>query len=359
MNTNVTDPNFRRGFASDNYAGAHPEVLEALAAANVGHVPAYGNDPITAQFAQTVKTLFGASAETFPVFNGTGANVVSLAAMLPRWGAVVCTETAHIHVDEGGAPEKATGVKLLCQPSPTGKLTPEDVESVVWAAGDQHRAQPLAVSIAQSTELGTTYSLDELRDISRVAHDNNMLLHIDGSRLANAAVFLDCDLRTMTTDIGADIVSLGGTKNGLIAAEAVVVLNPDLHHGIDFLRKHNMQLASKMRFVSAQLQALYGTDLWHDSAAHSNAMAQRLRAGLDELHASGATGVRPTQATEANGVFATLPPEVAAHARTGFHFYDWPVGENEVRLMCSFDTTAEDVDGLLALIREASLSKLA
>ncbi|MGO1435293.1 MAG: threonine aldolase family protein [Canibacter sp.] len=350
------DTPFIRGFASDNYAGAHAEVLEALTAANVGHVGAYGEDPITAQFGQTVKRLFGAQAETYPVFNGTGANVVSLAAMLPRWGAVVCTETAHIHVDEGGAPEKASGVKLLTCATVNGKLTPADVESVVWAAGDQHRAQPLAVSLAQSTELGTTYTVDELRDISRVAHENNMLLHIDGSRLANAAVHLHCELREISTEIGADIVSLGGTKNGLIGAEAIVVLNPDLVHGLDFLRKHHMQLASKMRFISAQLQALYGTDLWQRSAEHSNAMATRLRVGLDQIKADGAAGVSVTQATESNGVFATLPPEVAAHARTGYHFYDWPVGVNEVRLMCSFDTTEADVDGLLALIHEASFS---
>lgn len=346
-----TDPAAHpRGFASDNYAGAHPEVIEAIAAANVGHAAAYGDDPWTARFAEIVRERFGPEAEAFPVFNGTGANVLSLQACLPRWGAVVCASSAHINVDEGGAPEKTAGLKLLAVPVEGGKLTPELVERMAWGWGDQHRAQPLAVSVSQSTEFGTCYTPSELRALADQAHEHGMVLHLDGSRLGNAAAHLGCSLAELTSEAGVDVLSLGGTKNGLLGAEAVVVLNPAAAAGMQYLRKHHMQLGSKMRFISAQLAALYEGDLWLRSALHSNAMAARLRTGIEDLITRGegdATRIELPFDTQSNVVFAKLPTATRARAHERFHFYDWPGDESLVRLMCSFDTRPEEVDALV------------
>ncbi len=340
-----------RGFASDNYAGTHPEVLEAVAAANVGHAPAYGADVWTARFAAIARELFGSDTETFPVFNGTGANVLSLQAALPRWGAVVCAKSAHINVDEGGAPEKVAGLKLLAIPTADGKLTPELVDAEAWGWGDEHRAQPLAISISQSTEFGTVYSPDEIRALADHAHARGMVLHMDGSRLGNAAAHLGTSLAAITSEAGVDVLSLGGTKNGLLGAEAVLALNPQAVPGLKYLRKLNMQLGSKMRFVSAQLAALYEGDLWLRSASHSNAMAARLRAGIEALISDGrGAGITLPFPTQSNVVFPTLPAETKARAHAAFHFYDWPGDATLVRLMCSFDTTEADVDALLAVI---------
>ena len=340
-----------RGFASDNYAGAHPEVLAAVAAANIGHASSYGGDPWTARFTDIARELFGPDTEAFPVFNGTGANVLSLQAALPRWGAVVCAKSAHINVDEGGAPEKVAGLKLLPVPTTDGKLTPELVDLEAWGWGDEHRAQPLAVSISQSTEFGTCYTPDEIRALADHAHEHGMVLHMDGSRLSNAAAYLGASLAEITTEAGVDVLSLGGTKNGLLGAEAVLALNPAAVPGLTYLRKTNMQLGSKMRFVSAQLAALYEDGLWLRSASHANAMAARLRAGIEALIADGrGEGVTLPFATQSNVVFPTLPAETKARAHAAFHFYDWPGDATLVRLMCSFDTTEQDVDDLLAVL---------
>ncbi len=340
-----------RGFASDNYAGTHPEVLAAIAAANVGHAPAYGSDAWTAHFAEVARELFGPDTEAFPVFNGTGANVLSLQAALPRWGAVVCAKSAHINVDEAGAPEKVAGLKLLPVPTTDGKLTPELVDAEAWGWGDEHRAQPLAISISQSTEFGTVYSPDEIRALADHAHARGMVLHMDGSRLGNAAAHLSTSLAAITSDAGVDVLSLGGTKNGLLGAEAVLALNPRAVPGLKYLRKLNMQLGSKMRFASAQLSALYEDGLWLRSASHSNAMAARLRAGIEALISDGrGEGITLPFATQSNVVFPTLPAETKARAHAAFHFYDWPGDATLVRLMCSFDTTEADVDALLAVI---------
>jgi len=340
-----------RGFASDNYAGTHPEVLEAVAAANVGHAAAYGADVWTARFAAIARELFGSDTETFPVFNGTGANVLSLQAALPRWGAVVCAKSAHINVDEGGAPEKVAGLKLLAIPTADGKLTPELVDAEAWGWGDEHRAQPLAISISQSTEFGTVYSADEIRALADHAHAHGMVLHMDGSRLGNAAAHLGTSLAAITSEVGVDVLSLGGTKNGLLGAEAVLALNPQAVPGLKYLRKMNMQLGSKMRFASAQLSALYEDGLWLRSASHSNAMAARLRSGIEALISDGrGEGITLPFATQSNVVFPTLPAETKARAHAAFHFYDWPGDATLVRLMCSFDTTEADVDALLAVI---------
>ncbi len=336
----------RRGFASDNYAGAHPEVIDAIAAANGGHQIAYGEDEYTARLQEVIRSHFGDQAEAFPVFNGTGANVLSLQSMLPRWGAVVCTANAHIHTDENAAPERVGGLKLLTVPVPDGKLTPQLIDTEAWGWGDEHRAQPLAVSITQSTELGTAYSVDEVRAIAEHVHSRGMKLHMDGARLANAAATLGVPLREFTTDAGVDVLSFGGTKNGLLFGEAVVVLEPATSEGLTFLRKLDMQLASKMRFVSAQLVALLEGDLWLRSATHANAMAQRLRSAVDGLE-----GVTITQQTQANAVFAIVPPGVADRLRESFRFYDWDPATGEVRWMCAWDTTEGDIDAFAVALR--------
>lgn len=338
-----------KSFASDNHSGAHPEVLGAVIAANTGHAAAYGADPFTERFAEIVRAHFGERAEAYPVLTGTGANVIALQSLLPRWGAVICAESAHINVDEGGAPEKVAGIKLLSVATPDGKLTPELVEREAWGWGNAHRAQPLAVSISQTTELGTCYTPDEMRALATHAHEHGMALHVDGSRLGNAAAHLECSLAELTTDVGVDMLSLGGTKNGLLGAEAVVVLNPSAAPGLEYVRKLSMQLASKMRFVSAQLVALYEGELWRDSASHANAMALRLSTRLREIAASDPS-VSVLCTPESNAVFARLSPEAAARARAVYPFYDWPGGPGQVRLMCSFDTTPSDVDHLAALI---------
>ncbi len=340
-----------RGFASDNYSGVHPEVLAALASANGGHQIAYGEDDYTARLQQVIAQHFGDGAQAFPVFNGTGANVVGLQSMLPRWGAVIAAKSAHINVDEGGAPERVAGIKLLTVPSPDGKLTPALIDQEAWGWGDEHRAQPLVVSITQSTELGTLYTAQEIRAIADHVHERGMRLHLDGARLSNAAAALGLPLRAFTRDAGVDVLSLGGTKNGALGAEAVVVLEPAASEGLIYLRKLNMQLASKMRFVSAQLIALLEGDLWLRNARHANAMAARLRAGVESGMADGSiAGVGFTQATQSNGVFATLPAGVADRLRSSFRFYDWDAARGEVRWMCSFDTTEADVDAFVAAI---------
>ncbi len=338
-----------RGFASDNYSGIHPAVLDAIAAANGGHQVAYGEDDYSARLQEVFATHFGDGVQAFPVFNGTGANVVGLQAMLPRWGAVISASTAHINVDEGGAPERMGGMKLLTVATEDGKLTPELVDREAWGWGDEHRAQPLVVSITQSTELGTLYTADEIRALADHAHERGMKLHLDGARISNAAAALDLPLRAFTRDVGVDVLSFGGTKNGAMLGEAIVVLNPDAADGLIYGRKYSMQLASKMRFVSAQLIALLEGDLWLRNARHSNAMAQRLRTSIEHGLADGSVrGVEFTQPTQANGVFATLPAGVADKLRESFRFYDWDAARNEVRWMCSFDTHESDVDAFVA-----------
>lgn len=340
-----------RNFGSDNWAGVHPEVLAAIADANVGHTPGYGGDPWTARFHDIMAHHFGPEARAFPVFNGTGANVLALQSALPRWAAVITAASAHINYDETGAPEKVGGLKIVGAATENGKLTPEIITGAIIGRGSEHNAQPLAVSISQSTEWGTTYTPDEIAAIASTAHENDMIVHVDGSRLGNAAAFLGVGLGDITTSVGVDIVSLGGTKNGLLGAEAVVVLNPDIGHGMRFLRKMNLQLASKMRFLSAQLGALYEGDLWRNSANRSNEMARYLADKLAEVVDSGRVlGIEIVQKVESNVVFVRMPAEVAARARQKFAFADWPLEKDIVRLMCAFDTTTEDVDALVAAI---------
>lgn len=346
-----------RGFASDNYSGIHPEILAAIAAANDGHQVAYGEDQYTGRLQEVFRSHFGDGIQAFPVFNGTGANVVGLQSMLPRWGAVITASSAHINVDEGGAPERIGGMKLLTVPTDDGKLTPELVDREAWGWGDEHRAQPLVVSITQSTELGTLYTPAEIRALADQAHGHGMRLHVDGARISNAAAALDLPLAAFTSDAGVDVLSFGGTKNGAMLGEAIVVLNPEASTGLIYGRKYNMQLSSKMRFVSAQLIALLEGDLWLRNARHSNAMAARLRAGIEAGLADGSIqGVEFTQQTQVNGVFATLPEGVADRLRESFRFYDWDAARREVRWMCSFDTQESDVDAFIAEIARLTTS---
>jgi len=336
-----------RGFASDNYAGVHPEILEAIAAANGGHLGSYGADPYTAAAIEVLRGHFGADAEVYFVFNGTGANVVSLQAMTQRFDSVICTEVAHINVDECGAPEKVAGLKLLSVAAPDGKLTPALIDVHAWGFGDQHHAQPRVVAITQSTEVGTVYTSDEIAEVCAHAHSLGMFVHMDGSRIANAAAALGVPLRAFTTDVGVDVLSLGGTKNGLMYGEAVVVLNRDAAHGVPFLRKAAMQLSSKMRFVGAQFEVLFGTDLWLRSASHANAMARRLGAAVADIE-----GLQITHDAQVNSVYALLPPEVTARLQERFPFYVWDHTTGEVRWMCAFDTTEADVDDFAEAVRK-------
>jgi threonine aldolase len=338
-----------RGFASDNYSGVHAEVLAAIAAANDGHQVSYGEDVYTDRLQEVCVRHFGEGVEAYPVFNGTGANVLGMLSMLPRWGAVICAATAHIHADEGGAPEKVAGIKLLPVATADGKLTPELIAREAWGWSDEHRAQPGVVYITQSSELGTVYTPDEVRAITGFAHERGMRVFMDGARLSNAAAALDLPLRALTTDAGVDALSFGGTKNGALGAEAILVLDRSASDGLIRLRKSLMQLASKMRFVSAQLLALLDGDLYLRTARHANAMAARLRVQMESGIADGTIrGVEFTQPTQANAVFARLPAGVAPRLRESFRFYDWDAASGEVRWVCSFDTRPEDVDAFVA-----------
>lgn len=339
------DPEFR-GFASDNSSGVLPEVMEALALVNGGHQLAYGADVYTAALGDLVREQFGPRAQIFPVFNGTGANVVALDLLCERWSSVVCTRSAHINVDECGAPEKISGVKLLPVDAADGKLTPDLIDTVAWGFGDEHHAQPTVVSVTQSTELGTLYTPDELAAIARHAHERGMRVHLDGARLPVAAAALDVPLRALTTDVGIDVVSLGGTKCGLMGAEAVLVLDPDALSRPLFVRKLNAQLTSKMRFMSAQFLALLTDDLWRRPAGNANERARELADAV-----RGIPGVQLTQEPQANAVFAVIPPEVTVALQDRYPFYVWDEGTGEVRWMCSFDTTSQDIAGFAEALR--------
>jgi threonine aldolase len=329
-----------RGFGSDNHAGVLPEVLEAIAAANDGHAPSYGHDPFTERVAGRLREELGGDA--FLVFNGTGANVVALRAMCRPWEGVICAETAHLNVDEGGAPERMGGLKLLTVATPDGKLTPELVEPRLVRFGDEHAVQPRVISITQSTEMGTLYTPAELAALAEQAHSHGLHLHVDGARLANAAAALDATLGEAAGE--ADAISFGGTKAGLMFGEAVVLRRPEHAEGALYLRKQSMQLASKMRFAAAQFDALLDGERWRAAAAHANAMAQRLAAAVGDH-------VRITQPVEANAVFAILDPAHAERLREDWFFYTWDEATGEVRWMCSWDTTEEDVDAFAEAVR--------
>jgi threonine aldolase len=341
-----------RGFASDNNAGVHPEILAAIAAANEGHVVAYGDDDYSAAARDRIREHFGESAAAFFVFNGTGANVTAIDALTEPHEAVICTDVAHMNVDECGAPERIAGIKLLPVANRGGKLAPDDVRRWEAHRGDEHAVQPRVVSITQATELGTVYTLEETRAIADAADELDIYLHVDGARLANAAVSLGASLREVTTDAGVDAVSFGGTKNGLVVGEAVVFLKPGLAESFLFTRKQLGQLASKMRFIAAQFDALLTDDLWRRNAEHSNRMARRLADAITAID-----GVELAHPVEANGVFANLPAPAIDRLRdalpAAMPFYVWDEAAGTVRLMCSWDTTAEDIDELAGALDSA------
>lgn len=336
----------KRSFASDNNSGVHPEVLEALASANEGHVVAYGDDPYTARAVEVFRKHFGKRVEVFFVFGGTGANVLGLKAITQPYHAVVCADTAHINVDECGAPEKFTGCKLLDVHTTDGKITKEHVEPFLAHVGFEHHVQARVISISQATEMGTVYTPRELKVLSNFAHKHDLLLHMDGARIANAAASLNVDLRKFTTDVGVDVLSFGGAKNGMMFGEAVVFFDPKLAEGFKYLRKQGTHLPSKMRFISAQFEALLSGDLWQRNAEHSNRMAQLLAAELLKI-----PQITLTQKVESNGVFAIVPRKFVPVLQKKYFFYVWNEESSEVRFMTSFDTTEDDIRDFVRLVK--------
>jgi threonine aldolase len=336
----------KRSFASDNNSGVHPEILEAISRANGGHVVAYGDDPHTERAIQVFKKHFGKHVEVFFVFGGTGANVLGLKAATEPYHAVVCAETAHINVDECGAPEKFTGCKLLTVATEDGKVKPDQVKPFLEHIGFEHHVQARVISISQSTEMGTVYTAREIKALADFAHGNGMLLHMDGARIANAAASLNVNFKKITTDAGVDVLSFGGAKNGMMFGEAVVFFNPQLATGFKYLRKQGTHLPSKMRFISAQFEALLGTDLWRRNAEHANRMAQVLAAELNKI-----PQIRITQKVESNGVFALVPKKHIPVLQKHYFFYVWNEATSEVRFMTSFDTTEDDINDFVSLVK--------
>ena len=336
-----------RGFASDNNAGVHPDILRAMESVNSGHEIAYGDDQYTEAVLKKMKTIFGEDCEIFFVFIGTAANVLGLSAMTQSYHSIIATDTAHIHVDECGAPEKFTGCKMLTAHTPDGKLTVDLIKPHMHGFGFEHHAQPRVISITQSTEMGTVYTLEEIREIADYAHDHGLLLHMDGARISNAAVALNADFYEMSGKAGVDVLSFGGTKNGMMYGEAVVFFHKHLCEDFKYRRKQGMQLASKMRYMAAQFDAFLENDLWKKNAEHANKMALLLLEKVKKIK-----GVEITQAVQANAVFARIPGALIPELQKEFFFYVWDEETSEVRWMCSYDTTEKDIDRFTALLEE-------
>ncbi|MDR0420411.1 MAG: aminotransferase class V-fold PLP-dependent enzyme [Prevotellaceae bacterium] len=337
----------RKSFASDNNSGIHPVILAAIEDANTSHTIAYGDDVFTRTAEQKFKQHFGNAAEVFFVFNGTAANVLCLQAATKPYNAIICSELAHINVDECGAPERFTGCKLLTCPTTDGKITVNEIAKHLHGTGSQHHVQPKIISISQPTELGTVYSPDEINNIAQFAHANNLLLHVDGARLANAAAALNMEFKKFTADAGVDILSFGGTKNGMMYGEAVVLLKPELSENFMYIRKQAMQLASKMRFVSAQFIAYLNNNQCIKTACHSNKMAKLLEAKIKEIKQ-----IKITQKVESNAVFALIPPKICNDLQKEYFFYLWDEKNCEARWMCSFDTNEDDINTFVETIKK-------
>jgi len=335
-------------FGSDNHAGVHPRILDAIREANSGPAVAYGLDDFTATAVEKFREHFGKNADVYLVFNGTGANVISLATLARPFQAVICTEHAHINADECGAPENYSGCKLKTVHTPNGKLTVDDIGRQLAGRLDQHRVQPSVVSITQASELGTVYSAEEVREIAAFCHGNNLYLHMDGARICNAAASLGQGLGEISGQLGVDMLSFGGTKNGLLLGEAVVCFNPELSKHTLFIRKQAMQLASKMRFIAAQFTALLSNDLWLQNASQANRMAKLL-----EEKVKGIPGLAIVQPVQANAVFASLPRQAIDKLLKKYFFYTWDEDKNEVRWMTSFSTTEKDIENFAAAVSES------
>jgi threonine aldolase len=338
----------KKSFASDNYAGIHPEVLQAIFDANQGHDKAYGGDMLTQKAIELFKKHFGTDIDVYFVLTGTAANVLGLSTLLKPYQAIICAETAHINVDEAGAPENYTGSKLLTIKTADGKITIDDIKNQLIAIGDQHKVQPKVVSITQATELGTLYTPEEIKKITDFAHSHNLLVHMDGARLCNAAAALNVSLAALTSDVGIDLLSFGGTKDGMMLGEAVVFFNKNLSQDFKFIRKQGMQLASKMRFISAQFIALLSNDLWKTNAQHANAMAHLLAEKIKEI-----PEIKISRSVQANAVFAYINPVLIPILQEKYFFYVWDDITSEVRWMTSFDITPEDISEFLDFIKLA------
>ncbi|WP_346859769.1 low specificity L-threonine aldolase [uncultured Draconibacterium sp.] len=337
----------KKGFASDNNSGVHPSVLKSMEAANIGHVVGYGDDKYTQKAISLFKEKFGQNTEVFFVFNGTGANVLSLSTVTQSFNSIICAETAHIQEDECGAPEKFTGCKLLPIEPENGKISPDSIRPHLKGFDFEHHSQPKVISISQVTEMGTVYRPEEIKALADLAHSNNMFLHMDGARIANAAVALNMDFREFTLDCGVDILSFGGTKNGMMMGEAVLFFNPELTGMTKYIRKQSMQLYSKMRFVGAQFLAYFENDLWKEAAGHANKMAQLLKTEVEKI-----PEIQITQPVVANGVFAVVPRKIIEPLQKRFFFYIWDDLKPEVRWMTSFDTTEEEILEFVISIKE-------
>lgn len=343
--------NLKRGFASDNNAGVHPEILREIEKSNSGHVIGYGSDIYTDRAIQLFREQLGSDTEVYFVFTGTAANVLGISGVTRSYNSVITAFTAHLEQDECGAPEKFTGCKVLTVDTPDGKLTTGMLKKHMHGFDFEHHSQPKVISITQSTEMGTVYSVDEIKNIADFAHSHSMHLHIDGARIANAAVSLNLPFRAFTTDAGVDIVSFGGTKNGMMFGEAVCFLRPGLSDGFKYIRKQGMQLASKMRYISAQYLAYFHNDLWKKCASHANAMASLLAEKI-----RGTEGVAITQAVQSNGVFLIMPKAVAEKLMDKYFFYPWNEDISEYRLMTSWDTATEDIEEFVSLLQKELLS---
>lgn len=337
----------RRGFASDNNAGVHPEIIKELQSVNQGHTIGYGNDIFTEEAHRIFRHHFGEATETYFVFTGTAANVLGISGVTKSWNSIIAASTAHLESDECGAPEKFTGCKVLTVDTPDGKITPELIKRHIQGFGFEHHAQPKVISITQSTEMGTVYTPDEIKNLADFAHSYRMLLHMDGARLANAAVSLDLPFRSFTTDAGVDVLSFGGTKNGMMFGEAICFLKPGLAEDFKYIRKQGMQLASKMRFISAQFIAYFRDDLWKQSALHANKMAKMLAVQLTAV-----PGTKITQRVQANGVFVIMPSSVAERLKNKYFFYTWNELTSEYRLMTSWDTDEEDINDFIIMLKK-------
>src|SRR5215218_6451611 len=337
----------KRSFASDNNAGVHPEIIEAIRNANDSHVIAYGGDPITARAMELFQKHFGSDVAVYFVFGGTGANVLGLKAITQSHHAIFCGDSAHVHVDECGAPEKFTGCKLVTIPTPDGKLRIEQIQPLLHGIGVEHHVQPRVISVSQATEMGTVYTKKELKTLADFAHDHNLLFHVDGARLANAAVSLKASLKEITADAGVDVLSFGGTKNGMMYGEAVIFFNQKRAADFKYIRKQGMHLPSKMRFISAQFEALLSRDLWWRGAAHANRMAQLLGSELAKI-----PNIKLTQSVESNGVFAVIPSEHIPVLQEKYFFYVWDEAISEVRLMASFDTSEDDIRDFIGFVKQ-------
>lgn len=336
-----------RGFASDNNAGVHPDILKAIESVNTGHVIGYGDDVYTDRAIRSIKGLFGEEVDVYFVFIGTAANVLGLTAITRTYNSIVCAECSHIHQDECGAPENYGGCKLLSVPTSDGKLSLEGINYHLHGFGFEHHSQPKVVSITQATEMGTVYTPREIAEIADFTHKHQMLLHMDGARIANAAVTLGMEFREITADVGVDVLSFGGTKNGMMYGEAVIFFNPSLSEDFKYIRKQGMQLASKMRFIAAQFEAYLSNNLWKKNAEHANKMARILADKVAEF-----PEITITQKVEANGVFAKIPGEVIPVLQKEFFFYVWDEATSEVRWMTSFDTTEEDINGFVRVLEK-------